>query len=52
VDIVADAPLVEQLIELLVVHAMRALDLAIQPGCSWPDVDMADVEFLQVPVKP
>ena len=51
VDIVADAVPVEQLIELLVVDAMRALDLAVEPWRSRLDVHVADVELLQVPME-
>jgi hypothetical protein len=29
VDVVGDAVLIEQLVELLIVHTMRALDLAV-----------------------
>ena len=28
-DVIGDAVLIEQLVELLVIHAMRALDLAV-----------------------
>jgi hypothetical protein len=34
VDIIPDAVLVEELVKLLLVDAVRALDLAIQPGRS------------------
>jgi hypothetical protein len=34
-------------VELLVVDAMGAFDLAVQVGCPRPDVDVADVEFLR-----
>ena len=40
VDVVADAVLVEELIELLVIDAMRPLDLAIEVGCPRADIDM------------
>ena len=51
VDVVADAVLVDELVELLVVDAMRALDFAIEPRRSRPDVHVPDVELLQVPVE-
>jgi hypothetical protein len=51
VDVVADAVLVEQLIELLVVDAVRALDLAVQARRPRTDVDVLDVELLQVPAR-
>jgi hypothetical protein len=51
VDVVRDAILVQELIELLVVDAMRPFDLAVQMRCPWADVDMADVQGLQVPVE-
>ncbi len=46
VDIVADAVLVEQLVELLVVDAVRAFDLAVEARRSRPDVDVPDLELL------
>ena len=39
---VIDHDPLQQAVELLGVDSMRALDLAIQPGRSWLDVDMAD----------
>jgi len=51
VDVVADAILVEEPIELLVVDAMRTLDLAVEPRRTRSDVHVADVELLEVPVK-
>src|SRR5262245_21918521 len=50
-DVVADAVLVEQLIELLVVNAMRPLDLSIEARRAWADVHVPDVESLEMPVK-
>ena len=52
VDVVGDAVLVEQLVELLVVDAMRALDLAVEMRRPRADVDVADVQGLQMPVEP
>src|SRR5215469_6241952 len=51
VDVVADAAFVEQLVELLVVDAMRPFDFPVEARCSRTDVDVVDVEFLQVPVN-
>ena len=51
VKVIADAALVEQLVKLLVIDAMRALDLPVEMRCPRPDVDVADVERLEVPVK-
>ena len=51
VDIVRDAVTVEQLVELLVVDAVRPLDFAIQVRRARTDVDVADVPRLEVPVE-
>jgi hypothetical protein len=51
VNVVADAVLVEELVKLLVIDAVGSFDLAIQVRCSRSDVDVADIERLQVPVK-
>jgi len=51
VDVVADPVLVEQLVELLVVDAMRPFDFPVEARCSRTDVDVVNVEFLQVPVR-
>jgi hypothetical protein len=43
VDVVGDAVPIEQLVELLIVHAMRALDLRLAAACEggcglpWPE---------------
>jgi hypothetical protein len=50
VDIVGDAVLVEELIELLVIDAVRPLDLAIEMRRPGPNVDVPDVLRLQMPV--
>jgi len=50
-DVVADAVLVEELVELLVVHAMRALHLPIEMRGARANVHVPDVEPLEVPVK-
>jgi hypothetical protein len=41
-DVIADAPFVEELIELLVVDAVRALDFAVEPRGSRFNVYMFD----------
>ena len=51
VDVVGDAVLVQELVELLVVDAVRALDLAIEVRRPRADVDVADVQRLEVPVE-
>ena len=50
-DVVADAILIEQLVELLVVDAVRPLHFAVQAGCAGPNVTMPDVSTLQVPME-
>jgi hypothetical protein len=50
-DIVADAILVEQLVKLLLIDTVGALDLAVQTRGSRADVDVPDVLLLQVPVE-
>lgn len=51
VNIVGYAALVQELVELLVVSPMRALDLAIEVWCPRTDVDMANVQRLDVPME-
>ena len=51
VDVVADAVLVQELVELLVINAMRALHLAVEPWRPRANVDVLDVPFLEMPVK-
>jgi hypothetical protein len=51
VDVVADAILVEELVELLVIDAMGALDLASEVRRSRPNVHVADIEGLEMPLK-
>ena len=43
--------LVEELVELLVVDAVRAFDLAVQMRRPGPNVHVPDVEGLDVPVE-
>ena len=51
VDAVRDAVPIEQLVILLVIHAVRALDLAVQVRRARPDVRVLDIQVLQVPVE-
>ena len=51
VNIVGHAITIEQLVELLVVHAMRPLDLPIQVRGARPDMDVPDVSRLEMPVE-
>jgi hypothetical protein len=51
VNVVGDAVLVQELVELLVVNTMRALDLAIQVRASRLDVHVPNIQTLQVPVE-
>ena len=50
-NVVADAVLIEELVELLVIDAVRALDLAIEVWRARADVDVPDVEVLDVPME-
>ena len=51
VDVVADAVVVEELIELLGIDAMGSLHLAVEMRRAGTDVDVADIPFLQVPME-
>ena len=51
VDIVADAVLVKELVELLVIDAMRPFHLAIEPRRARANVDVPNIESLEVPVE-
>ena len=51
VDVIRDAVLVQQLIELLVIDPMGSFDLAVEVRRPWADVHMADVQRLKMPVK-
>ena len=51
VNVVGDAVLVEELVELLVIDAVRPLDFAIEMRCPRANVDMTDVEGLEMPVE-
>jgi hypothetical protein len=50
-DVIADAVLVEELVELLVIDTVRSLDLTVQAGCARANVNMPDVAGLDVPMK-
>ena len=50
-DVVGDAVGVRELVELLVVDAMGALDLAIEMRGARANVHVSDVEAFQVPMK-
>ena len=51
VNVIGDAVLVEELVELLVIDAVRALHLAIEAWRARANVDVPDVEPLDVPVE-
>jgi hypothetical protein len=51
VNVVADAALVEELIELLVIDAMCAFDRAVETRRSRPDVDVPNVTRLEMPAE-
>jgi hypothetical protein len=50
-NVIVDAVLVQELVELLVVDAVGPLDLAVEVRRPGANVDMADVQAVQVPVK-
>ena len=50
-NVVGDTALVQELVELLGIDAMRPLDLAVQMRRCRPDVDMANIQALDVPMK-
>ena len=51
VDVVADAVLVEQLVELLGIDAMGALDLPVEVRRSRANVDVPDILRFEMPVE-
>ena len=51
VDVVAHPVLVEDVVELLVIRAMRALDLAIESPRAWANVDVPNVVVPRYPVE-
>src|SRR4030095_1473560 len=50
-DVIADAVLVEELVELLVIDAVRALHLSVEARRVWADVDVSDIQRLEMPMK-
>jgi hypothetical protein len=50
-NVVRNSVAVEELVELLVVDAMRSFDFAVQVWCPRPDVDVTDVERFEMPVE-
>jgi len=50
-DVVADAVAVQELIKLLVINAVRALDFSVQMRRPRPNVHMANIAFFEVPVE-
>ena len=50
-NVVRNPVAIEELVELLVVDAMGAFDLAVHVWGPRPDVDVADVESFEMPVK-
>jgi hypothetical protein len=51
VNVVRDPVAIEELVELLVVDAMRTFDLAVQMWSPRPDVHVPDVELFEMPGK-
>ncbi len=50
-NIVRDAVLVQELVELLVIDAMGSLHLAVEARRTRADIDVPNVEPLEVPVE-
>ena len=50
-NVVRDAVLVQELLELLVIDAVGSFDLAVQMWGARPDVDVPDVERVEMPVE-
>jgi hypothetical protein len=50
-DVVADAVLVEELVELLVIDAVRAFNFPIQVWRPRADVDVPNILLLEMPVE-
>lgn len=50
-NVVGDPVFVQELVELLVIDAVRAFHLAVQMRCPRPDVGVADIQVRQVPVE-
>ena len=50
-NVVGDAVLVQELIELLIVNAVRPLHLAVEVRRARTDIRVADVERIEMPVE-
>ena len=50
-DVGRNSVLVEQLIKLLIVHAMRALYFPVEVRRAWSNVHVPNVFRLEIPVK-
>ncbi len=50
-DVVGNPTLIEHLIKLLIVHAMRALHFPVEVGGAWSNIHMANVFGFEMPVK-
>jgi len=50
-DVVANAALIQELVELLAVNSMRALHLAVEAWSPWSDVHVLDLRILEMPMK-
>ena len=50
-NIVCNPTVVQQLVKLLIVHAMRALDFPIEMRRAWPDVDVPNVLGFEMPME-
>src|SRR5262245_54486998 len=51
VNVVGHSALIEELVELLGIDPVRALNFAFQVWRSRPDVDVADVQAFDMPMK-
>ena len=51
VNVVRDSLLVEELVELFVIDAVRSLHLAVEVRRPRPDVRMANVQVFYVPME-
>jgi len=51
VNVVGNAVLVQELVELLVVDTVRSFDFAVEMWRPRPDVRVADVAFFEMPVE-
>src|SRR5262245_49036784 len=51
VNVVGDAALIEELVELLVVDTMRSFDFPVEMWGPRPDVDVPDIAIFEMPVE-